>query len=1015
MRGQFAKFLPLHMGTAARFFEQLLQSPPVQSARIPSAIGLTMMVFRRRRLPLVPLLHSYRASGILDFEELTQLPGAGPRFRAVIAAKSAFLNDAFLDTASANAFEAALVDFYERCVQPPLHTETVRRRASVIRHGLGHLLRCADAPSRKLERCLAADGPYHVSGFGPAFWTALLQGLDPTRHAAWTPGVIHGLARLGLACWRPGERPAKLYSSIQAAYAQIREREPAVSALHIDHFLTLVAAMRGRDLWSGTERLAAGMFLCDIADRVRRQRSHSPLRRRLKELGRALHQARRDLEQGLASQDGTRIGAAVVLADPDSSRRAPIDWERNAAALALWAGRLWEADDPYEVLEAFWKSEPIPGAGLWLPAALLHLRDARRFQPWNERIRQGYASLDDCLTFTGSVAERYRCFNEGVVSLCNQNHIHPLEVPSLLAARTDDPEDPPETVVPAGTGPWLSFGGFCSDTFRFLAELAQNNCRQWMELQRARYRFAVREPLVELCQVLARSYIEPVLHQTYSWRLETAARIGRSLTSICKNNYGQSAPYHSALWITFFRQDKDSVDIPGREHKRAGVQFFVRLDAAGLRYGLRLSEKGHGASLLQKRLTEHGRCLYRLLSENGALADCSFGDEQESGVRVARPEELEHWAVAGKSLLVCKIVPATSPLATAGELAGDILLTLDRLSPLYACAVEPDLQAWLARIGQAFQSDSNPSQAGKPDLQADFYRATFLDPNWLQRGRDLLNLKHQIILQGVPGTGKTHVARSLALVLTGGRSDAVRLVQFHPAYSYEEFVEGIRVRSVEVNGRQDVTYPVEDGILATLAAEAANRPDQVHVLIIDEINRGNLPRIFGELLYLLEYRGETVRLLYSKREFRLPANLYLIGTMNAADRSVALIDQALRRRFSFLDMPPDVSVLAAWLKEHPPAVGDDFVGQVIALFDRLNTRLRHDLGPHYQIGHSYFMVPDLDESRLQVIWDHHVLPLLEEYFHGHPDQAEAYALDRLLSGGRRTPAGRKRRAAGVQR
>ena len=153
----------------------------------------------------------------------------------------------------------------------------------------------------------------------------------------------------------------------------------------------------------------------------------------------------------------------------------------------------------------------------------------------------------------------------------------------------------------------------------------------------------------------------------------------------------------------------------------------------------------------------------------------------------------------------------------------------------------------------------------------------------------------------------------MALVLTHGRDDAVRLVQFHPAYSYEEFVEGIRVRSVEVNGRQDVTYPVEDGLLCAFAAEAGRQPEQPHVLIIDEMNRGNLPRIFGELLYLLEYRGETVRLLYSKREFRLPPNLYLIGTMNAADRSVALIDQALRRRFSFLDMPPDPAVLAAWL------------------------------------------------------------------------------------------------------
>ena len=174
----------------------------------------------------------------------------------------------------------------------------------------------------------------------------------------------------------------------------------------------------------------------------------------------------------------------------------------------------------------------------------------------------------------------------------------------------------------------------------------------------------------------------------------------------------------------------------------------------------------------------------------------------------------------------------------------------------------------------------------------------------------------------MPGTGKTHVARSLARLLTEGRTDALRLVQFHPAYSYEEFVEGIRVRSVAGDdGRHDITYPVEDGLLCDFAAAAARRPAEPHVLIVDEINRGNLPRIFGELLYLLEYREQAVVLPYLRRSFQLPTNLYLIGTMNAADRSVALVDRALRRRFSFLEMPPDAHVLASWLHVHTPAAG----------------------------------------------------------------------------------------------
>jgi hypothetical protein len=130
--------------------------------------------------------------------------------------------------------------------------------------------------------------------------------------------------------------------------------------------------------------------------------------------------------------------------------------------------------------------------------------------------------------------------------------------------------------------------------------------------------------------------------------------------------------------------------------------------------------------------------------------------------------------------------------------------------------------------------------------------------------------------------------------------------------------------------------------------------------------------------------------------------------MNAADRSVALVDQALRRRFSFLDMPPDAAVLADWLAAHPPPAGADFGAAVVGLFERLNARLRADLGTHCQVGHSYFMVPKLDEDRLRVVWRHQVQPLLEEYFAGQPQRAAGYELDGLLHNGHAAPPRRKR-------
>jgi MoxR-like ATPase len=179
--------------------------------------------------------------------------------------------------------------------------------------------------------------------------------------------------------------------------------------------------------------------------------------------------------------------------------------------------------------------------------------------------------------------------------------------------------------------------------------------------------------------------------------------------------------------------------------------------------------------------------------------------------------------------------------------------------------------------------------------------------------------------------------------------------------------------------------------LKRLARRATERPEVKHFLIIDEINRGNLAKIFGELYFLLEYRKEQVSLLYSEEAFSLPSNLWVLGTMNTADRSIALVDLALRRRFHFVpffpDEPPVRGLLRSWLTRHRPEMV--WVADVV---DQANGLLENR---HGAVGPSYFLDRKLDEEKLALIWEHSVLPYIAEQLFGEDGRIEAFRLERL--------------------
>ena len=263
-----------------------------------------------------------------------------------------------------------------------------------------------------------------------------------------------------------------------------------------------------------------------------------------------------------------------------------------------------------------------------------------------------------------------------------------------------------------------------------------------------------------------------------------------------------------------------------------------------------------------------------------------------------------------------------------------------------------------------------------------------LPVDFLENIQTLLEDKKQVIFQGPPGTGKTYVAQKLAEHLAGS-DQRVTLVQFHPSYAYEDFVQGFRPKTTD-DGQPG--FDLRDGPLLRAADRAGQEPNAKHFLVIDEINRGNLAKVFGELYFLLEYRDSEMDLQYSDEPFSLPGNLYIIGTMNTADRSIAMVDLALRRRFYFVEFHPEddpvKSVLRNWLLDKAPDM--KWVADVV---ERANDHLREDR--HAAIGPSYFMKDGLNNDMVERIWRHSVLPYIEERLYGNEDRLAVFDLDSL--------------------
>lgn len=274
-----------------------------------------------------------------------------------------------------------------------------------------------------------------------------------------------------------------------------------------------------------------------------------------------------------------------------------------------------------------------------------------------------------------------------------------------------------------------------------------------------------------------------------------------------------------------------------------------------------------------------------------------------------------------------------------------------------------------------------------PYSKDDFLNEVYMDEDTYNTLTELLEAKNNVILQGAPGVGKTFAAKRLAYSIMGQKDTSrVAMVQFHQSYSYEDFIQGYRPSK---GG-----FELENGAFYKFCKEAEEDNERPYFFIIDEINRGNLSKILGELMMLIEKdkRGEKIKLLYSNEWFTVPQNVRIIGMMNTADRSLALMDYALRRRFAFFDFAPAFS--SEGFKNYLAEKNSPKLESLITVVESLNNTISSDesLGDGFRIGHSYFCTDDeITDEWLKSVVEYEVIPLIKEYWFDEPTKVRDWS------------------------